>query len=57
VQTVARVNPASHVIGVGQALMSIGNDWGQDARMLPVLAIAALVLMPATFAAFRAATR
>lgn len=53
----ARVNPASHVIGVGQALMSIGNDWGQDARMLPVLAIAALVLMPATFAAFRAATR
>jgi len=34
VQTVARFNPASYVIGVGQALMSIGNDWGQDARML-----------------------
>ena len=57
VQTVARVNPASYVISVGQSLMSIGNDWGQDARMLAVLAIAALVLMPATVAAFRAATR
>lgn len=57
VQAVARVNPASYVIEVGQRLMSIGNDWGQDVRMLAVLAVAALVLMPATVAAFRAATR
>ena len=57
VQTVARFNPASYVIGVGQTLMSISNDWGEDLRMLAVLAIAALVLMPATVVAFRAATR
>jgi len=57
VQAVARINPASYVIDVGQRLMSIGNDWGQDVRMLAVLAVAALVLMPATVAAFRAATR
>ena len=57
VQIVARFNPASYVIGVGQALMSVGNDWGQDLRMLAVLAVAALVLVPATVVAFRAATR
>src|SRR5262249_18463891 len=57
VQTVARFNPASYVIGVGQSLVSIGNDWGQDVSMLGVLVIAALVLMPAAAAAFRAATR
>src|SRR5215472_15484849 len=57
VQAVARINPASYVIDVGQRLMSIGNDWGQDVGMLGVLAAAALVLMPATVAAFRAATR
>ncbi len=56
VQTVAKANPASYVIDVGQSLMSIGNDWAQDARMLAVLAVAALVAMPATVAAFRAAT-
>jgi ABC-2 type transport system permease protein len=57
VQTVAKANPASYVIDVGQSLMSIGNDWAQDARMVAVLAVAALVAMPATVAAFRAATR
>jgi ABC-2 type transport system permease protein len=57
VQTVARFNPASYVIDVGQSLTSIGNDWGQDVRMLVALAVAAVLLMPATVAAFRATTR
>jgi hypothetical protein len=37
--------------------MSIGNDWGQDAQALTALGVAALILVPATIAAFRAATR
>lgn len=55
VQAVARVNPASYVIELGRRLMSIGHDWGQEVRILAVLAVAALVLMAATVAAFRAA--
>jgi hypothetical protein len=37
--------------------MSIGNDWGMDLRMLAAIAGAAIVLLPASVAAFRAATR
>jgi ABC-2 type transport system permease protein len=56
-QTVARGNPAAYVIETGQRLMSIGNDWGQDLRTLIALVVAAAVLVPASVAAFRAATR
>ena len=49
-------NPAAYVIETGQQLMSTGNDWGQDLRMLIALAAAGLVLVPAA-AAFRAAAR
>jgi ABC-2 type transport system permease protein len=56
-QTVAPANPASYVIQTGQRLMSAGNDWGQDIRTLIALAAAALVLVPASVAAFRATTR
>jgi ABC-2 type transport system permease protein len=53
-QTVAQANPAAYVIETGQQLMSIGNDWGQGARTLVALAVAALILVPASLAAFRA---
>jgi ABC-2 type transport system permease protein len=56
-QAVATVNPAAYVIETGQQLMSIGNDWGQDVRTVIALAVAALVLVPASVAAFRATTR
>jgi ABC-2 type transport system permease protein len=56
-QTFARANPASYVIQTGQRLMSAGNDWGQDIRTLIALAATALVLVPASVAAFRATTR
>jgi ABC-2 type transport system permease protein len=56
-QTVADLNPAAYVIQAGQQLMSIGNDWGMDLRMLAAIAGAAIVLLPASVAAFRAATR
>jgi ABC-2 type transport system permease protein len=56
-QGVAAGNPAAYVIETGQQLMSIGNDWGQDAQALTALGVAALILVPATVAAFRSATR
>jgi ABC-2 type transport system permease protein len=56
-QTVARGNPASYVIETGQRLMTAGNDWGQDIRTLIALAAAALILVPASVAAFRVTTR
>jgi ABC-2 type transport system permease protein len=56
-QTVATGNPAAYVIETGQRLMSIGNDWGQDARALLALGVAALILVPAAVAAFRARTK
>jgi hypothetical protein len=49
-------NPAAYVIETGQRLMSIGNDWGQDLRTLIALGVAALILVPAAVAAFRART-
>jgi ABC-2 type transport system permease protein len=55
-QTVAKVNPAAYVIETGQRLMSIGNDWGQDGQTLIALAVTALVLVPASVAAYRATT-
>jgi ABC-2 type transport system permease protein len=55
-QTVATGNPAAYVIETGQRLMGIGNDWGQDARALLALGVAALILVPAAVAAFRART-
>jgi hypothetical protein len=45
------------VIETGQQLMSTGNDWGQDVRTLIALAVAALVLVPASVAAFRVTTK
>jgi hypothetical protein len=36
--------------------MSIGNDWGQDGQTLIALAVTALVLVPASVAAYRATT-
>jgi hypothetical protein len=45
------------VIETGQRLLNAGNDWGQDLRTLAAVAVAGLVLLPATVAAFRAATR
>lgn len=56
-QTVATSNPAAYVIETGQRLMGTGNDWGQDLRTLLALAVAALILVPAAVAAFRAATK
>jgi ABC-2 type transport system permease protein len=56
-QRVADWNPAAYVIATGQRLMIGGNDWAQDLRTLAVLALATVVLLPATVAAFRAATR
>lgn len=56
-RTVATANPAAYVIETGQRLMGIGNDWGQDLRTLIALAVAALVLVPAAVAAFRATTK
>jgi ABC-2 type transport system permease protein len=55
-RSVAAGNPAAYVIETGQRLMSTGNDWGQDLRTLVALAVAGLVLIPTTVAAFRAAT-
>jgi ABC-2 type transport system permease protein len=55
-QTVAMGNPAAYVIETGQRLMGIGNDWGQDLRTLIALGVAALILVPAAVAAFRART-
>jgi ABC-2 type transport system permease protein len=55
-QTVATGNPAAYVIETGQRLMGLGNDWGQDLRTLVALAVAAVVLVPASIAAFRART-
>lgn len=55
-QTVATGNPAAYVIETGQRLMGIGNDWGQDLRTLLALGVAALILVPAAVAAFRART-
>jgi ABC-2 type transport system permease protein len=55
-QAVTDANPAAYVIDTGQRLMGVGNDWGQDIRTLIALAVAALVLLPASVAAFRAAT-
>jgi ABC-2 type transport system permease protein len=54
---VADWNPAAYVIGTGQQLMFGRNDWAQDLRTLAVLGVAAVVLLPASVAAFRAATR
>jgi ABC-2 type transport system permease protein len=56
-QAVTDANPAAYVIDTGQRLIGVGNDWGQDIRTLIALAVAALVLLPAAVAAFRAATR
>jgi ABC-2 type transport system permease protein len=56
-QAVTDANPAAYVIDTGQRLLGIGNDWGQDIRTLIALAVAALVLLPASVAAFGAATR
>jgi ABC-2 type transport system permease protein len=55
-QSVVNGNPAAYVIETGQRLMSTGNDWGQDLQTLVALAVTGLVLVPATIAAFRAAT-
>jgi ABC-2 type transport system permease protein len=56
-QTLAQANPASYVIETGQQLTSLENDWQQNFETLLVLAAAGLLLIPATIAAFRAATR
>ncbi len=56
-QAVVQGNPAAYVIETGQHLMGIGNNWGQDLRTLIALAVAALILMPASVAAFRATTK
>jgi ABC-2 type transport system permease protein len=56
-QTVVAGNPATYVIETGQRLMGIGNDWGQDLTTLIALAVAAVVLVPASVAAFRARTK
>jgi ABC-2 type transport system permease protein len=53
----ARGNPAAYVVETGQRLMTSGADWAQQGRTALVLVAAALVLWPATVAAFRAATR
>lgn len=57
VEAIARVNPAAYVISAEQPLMAVGNDPGQDLAALAALAVAALILVPATVAAFRTATR
>jgi ABC-2 type transport system permease protein len=56
-QAVTGGNAAAYVIETGQRLLNAGNDWGQDLRTLAAVAVAGLVLVPATVAAFRAATR
>jgi ABC-2 type transport system permease protein len=56
-QAVTDGNPAAYVIETGQRLASTGNAWGQDLRTVAALAIAALVLIPATVTAFRATAR
>jgi ABC-2 type transport system permease protein len=52
-----KANPVSYVVETGQRLMNLGNDWGQDFRTIVALTAAALVLMPAAVAAFRATNR
>jgi ABC-2 type transport system permease protein len=56
-QAVAKVNPAAYVISAEQLLMNVGNDRGQDLAALAAVAVTALILVPATVAAFRTATR
>jgi ABC-2 type transport system permease protein len=56
-QVVAKLNPAAYVISVEQALMNLDNDRGQDLAALAAVAVTALILVPATVAAFRTATR
>jgi ABC-2 type transport system permease protein len=55
VRAVAAVNPAAYVIEMGQRLMSLGTDWGQDLRTLIALAVASVVLIPLAVLASRAA--
>lgn len=56
-QAIAKVNPAAYVISAEQLLMGVGNDRGQDLAALAALAVAGLILVPTTVAAFRTATR
>jgi ABC-2 type transport system permease protein len=56
-QAITNANPAAYVIETGQRLMSLGNSWGQDARSLVALAVAAAALIPASVTAFRATTK
>jgi ABC-2 type transport system permease protein len=56
-RAVTNANPASYVVETGQRLVSLGNDWGQDLRAIAALSAAALLLVPAAVAAFRATTR
>jgi ABC-2 type transport system permease protein len=56
-RAVARGNPAAYVVETGQRLMTTGADWGQQGRTALALTVAALLLWPATVAAFRSATR
>lgn len=53
---VADANPAAYVIQTGQQLMNTGNSWGQDGHTLAAIAIAAVLIIPAAVAAFRAST-
>jgi len=57
IQAVAKVNPAAYVISAEQLLMGVGNDRSQDLAALAAVAVAGVLLLPATVAAFRRATR
>jgi ABC-2 type transport system permease protein len=56
-RVVAKANPAAYVIKTGQQLTSLGNHWNQDLNTLAAIAVAGVLLVPATLAAFRAVTR
>jgi ABC-2 type transport system permease protein len=56
-QAVMLGNPAAYVIETGQQLTGTGNAWGQDLRTIAALAVAGLILMPASVASFRAVSR
>ncbi len=52
-QRTADANPAAYVITTGQQLLNTGNNTPQDVRTLIALAVAAVILVPATLLAFR----
>lgn len=56
-QGVMNANPAAYVISTGQQLMNTGDSGSQDLKTLAALAVTALILVPFTVTAFRAATR